>query len=319
MKGLFIPGAPVIGNVTDNSDAGGNLSDIDLTSAVTDSRLVYACASEHAYYAADGTIQYAAPNAWPLEYRDGVAVGRHEPEPESTNLLKYSRQLTGSGASFHASNFVDNAGVGIDSQSRAIKSTANATGTGAYSRLGGISADAGEWLSFSLFYQRSDDVDIRTDISDMITAYLNTSTFELTGTVISGRQGRYSVDKFGDWARVKVSLLITASSNSVFVDFMRFSSGPTASLTTLIDGLQVENSGIISSPIFSNGTAKTRAGATASVKNPGGVATSIRVHYSDDTFTDFDFPAGGSDITIPASNSDWGTRYITRIEYFKGA
>ncbi|WP_425133774.1 hypothetical protein, partial [Enterobacter hormaechei] len=101
MKGLFIPGVTELGASSDSFPSGivipganvmtlppgewVDLSDIDLTSSALDYRVSFSCASNHAYYSADGTIQFAAPDVWPLEYRDGVAVGRHEPEVQSDN------------------------------------------------------------------------------------------------------------------------------------------------------------------------------------------------------------------------------------------
>ncbi|WP_407224618.1 hypothetical protein [Enterobacter hormaechei] len=109
MKGLFIPGVTELGASSDSFPSGivipganvmtlppgewVDLSDIDLTSSALDYRVSFSCASNHAYYSADGTIQFAAPDVWPLEYRNGVAVGRHEPEPQRTNLISYSENL----------------------------------------------------------------------------------------------------------------------------------------------------------------------------------------------------------------------------------
>lgn len=64
-----------------------DLSPIDLTSEVLDERLHYLCDSPHSCWGADGAIYSAKPNEWPVEYINGIAAGRHEPELEATNLV----------------------------------------------------------------------------------------------------------------------------------------------------------------------------------------------------------------------------------------
>lgn len=83
--GLIVPDAVVIGNSSTQPD----YSPIDLTSEVRDSQQRYYCNSPRAYYVADGLIHFAVPNEWSNEYRDGVTVGRHEPEPQQTNYVIY--------------------------------------------------------------------------------------------------------------------------------------------------------------------------------------------------------------------------------------
>ncbi|WP_408949756.1 hypothetical protein, partial [Limnobaculum xujianqingii] len=82
--GLIIPNAQVLGIAARKPD----LSPIDLTTEVLDRRLRFMCASSHAYKGKDGLIHFAGPDECPLEFINGVAVGRHEPEPQRTNLIK---------------------------------------------------------------------------------------------------------------------------------------------------------------------------------------------------------------------------------------
>lgn len=68
--------------------SGGGLQnpEIDFLAATLDPRVVMA-APAHAYLAQDGTLKQSAPNTWPLEWRNGSAVGRHEPERATQNYL----------------------------------------------------------------------------------------------------------------------------------------------------------------------------------------------------------------------------------------
>jgi hypothetical protein len=68
--------------------SGGGLQNpiIDFMSASLDPRVVLS-APAHAYLAQDGRLKQSAANQWPLEFRNGVAVGRHEPERATQNYL----------------------------------------------------------------------------------------------------------------------------------------------------------------------------------------------------------------------------------------
>lgn len=79
--GISVPGGIIIGgygNVPTVVDV------IDLTAAELDARVTYTGPS-HLYFS-QSSVAVSDDNQWPLEYRDGVAVGRHEPEPASTNV-----------------------------------------------------------------------------------------------------------------------------------------------------------------------------------------------------------------------------------------
>lgn len=292
MKGVFVPDAVVFGS----QPGGGNvadLSDIDLTSAVTDSRLVYACASEHAYFAADGTIQYAAQNVWPLEYRDGVPVGRHEPEPESTNYMnllhpEQMKQFVASGAlTVDAADSM----LGLSTVSAHFKT--NSDSTAAYAVFGvGSGQQAPHAAGVVSVY-------ISVESPQPFICYTNNVGQIVPTQLTAGLQKFiFRESKAMDYAVMGLRHAL-------------------ADYTALLCGFQFEPGQFVTSPIRAGEQAITRAAATASVKNPGGIATSISVHYSDNTTIDLDFPGDGSEISIPKSVADWGTRYITRIKYFK--
>ncbi|KIG48668.1 hypothetical protein PU45_24740, partial [Escherichia coli] len=88
-------------------------------------------------------------------------------------------------------------------------------------------------------------------------------------------------------------------------------------LSGLIGGIQIEQGKLITSPILTTGEAKTRAAAFATVQNPGGLASAIMVHYSDNTSEQLEIPTNSPSIQLPQSANDWGKRYIQRIEYIR--
>lgn len=80
---LYVPGAVVLGG---SAEQNGNVSVIDLTSPTPDPRIT--CISPGLrYFNESGALVAAAVNEWPLEYRNGVSVGRHEPEAAALNLI----------------------------------------------------------------------------------------------------------------------------------------------------------------------------------------------------------------------------------------
>ena len=81
-RGIWTPGAVTIGRVK----AGSQNVVIDLTTTQLDSRLTYT-GPAHSYLGSDEKLSTSAENEWPIEYVNGVAVGRHEPEPAATNLF----------------------------------------------------------------------------------------------------------------------------------------------------------------------------------------------------------------------------------------
>ncbi|MEO3293430.1 hypothetical protein ABHD31_09770 [Enterobacter cloacae] len=295
-----------IGNECNHVNA--DLSDIDLTAATLDSRIKYLCASSHAYYAADGIIRFAEPNVWPLEYQDGVAVGRHEPEPQSTNTVKNSVKFADTTATGAMGRWGLNMTGGVrpetdtapdGSGSLIVKLTAAgpASGQGVYAWT--YDSSAATVKTFSGWCKTS---------STTMRCYI-----EPTPSIAS----EYQVLQPSDvWQRFRVTRDVSGVPNYAGnVAFYSFNSTPADD--SLITGWawQLEDGAVVTSPIVTGNLATTRAASFVSLQNPGGLATSIRVHYSDGTTTDIGFPADGSDVQLPTAASDWGTRYITRIQY----
>lgn len=289
MRGLHIPGAIVIGRAPCSGNAGGaDLSDVDLTAARIDRRVKFQCASHRAYYAADGTIQFAEPDVWPLEYVNGVPVGRHEPEPQATNLKIGSRAPTSALYMLAKTANAVLSPAGIDEYIEYKTASVTATPT--------------------LFS------DVRLSESSPLTA----SVIGRNGTaemLLRKENGTATAPFSGEFSRaVLVSDYDAAASRNRYSVFFPRSLGTTG----YIWHMQLETGELATSPIMTTTSAVTRAAAFVSVTNPGGQATAIRVHYSDGTTDEYDFGANGSDIQLPQSATNWGTRYITRIQYARG-
>ncbi|AWH88029.1 prophage tail fiber N-terminal domain-containing protein [Limnobaculum parvum] len=71
-----------------------NGSVINMLSEELDNRLRYKCANGYAYKGANGLLHYAGADIYPVEYINGIAVGRHEPEPQGSNNFLYSSDFT---------------------------------------------------------------------------------------------------------------------------------------------------------------------------------------------------------------------------------
>lgn len=310
MKGLFIPDVTELGASSDSFPSGivipganvmtlppgewVDLSDIDLTSSALDYRVSFSCASNHAYYSADGTIQFAAPDVWPLEYRNGVAVGRHEPEPQSTNymlntatpeLLKTA--LAGRGTI--SARRLAQPGLPIAEYTFYTPSALSEC----YSLIGGQGEWGGGYSAYSAF--------VRSDQKNKQIVMYADSPLE---------HPRYPITS----SLTRLVIKRTAAGPARFSWLGLRSLADT--LIASVSGYQVEKGTFVTSPIVTGATAATRAAAFVFIKNPGGIATSCRVNYSDGTTSTLDF-AGAEEVQLAQAATDWGTRYIQRIEYLK--
>lgn len=340
MKGLFIPGVTELGASSDSFPSGivipganvmtlppdewVDLSDIDLTSSALDYRVSFSCASNHAYYSADGTIQFAAPDVWPLEYRNGVAVGRHKPEVQSDNVVVYAMDfskwlLIGTSVSTDESERII-----LSSYAQRITATIN------YSSPRIVTTPTLNPTEYTLkllvkpgntsFLQGT--VEYNNTISNTLRFYvdmtnLNSSTFVAKGAISALVNSK---NIFNGW--VEVILKVTIPEAGAYKVFF----GPSSSFegTSAKEGQyilsafsQLERSPISTSLINTNGISATRAAAFATVQNPGGLASAIMVHYSDNTSEQLEIPTNSPSIQLPQSVNDWGKRYIQRIEYIR--
>lgn len=337
MKGLFIPGVTELGASSDSFPSGivipganvitlppgewVDLSDIDLTSSALDYRVSFSCASNHAYYSADGTIQFAAPDVWPLEYRNGVAVGRHEPEPQDTNLLIWS-------SSFNAwtkagITVTKNAAPDISGGNTAQMLTASAT---SYSRVFVSPQLSAGNNTLTLIVRAGSTPYLHGTFEDIGTTntmrfYANMTTLETSVVVVRGIiSGEMTARKLvGGWVMLTLHAVLPADSGYyVFFGPSNVLGGVSAMVGDTIYAAftQLERGPVATSLIATNGAAATRAAAFAWVKNPGLMAAAARIYYTDGTTHDIALN-GAERGSIPQSTKDWGKRYIQRIEYIR--
>lgn len=287
MGWIHVPGATVIGNVS-GAGGGANLSDIDMTADRADPRLIFECLSPRAFIAKDGTIQFAAPNDWPLEYKDGVAVGRHEPEPQRTNYRLNSIAPPG--------NFYLMAKTGS-----LVPTPTGETGYIEYLTQSGISATA------AMFYDLTFDSDRKITFSVI--------GKNGTATLTMGREGNTERPVLGSEFGLTVlhtQYVSTDARNRYSIFF-----GNQPQRTGYVWSAQLEEGEFATSPIITSSAAATRAAAFGAVLNPGMLATAARIYYTDGTTYDIDL-AGTPRGAIPQSSKDWGARYIEGISYAKG-
>ncbi|TLU69590.1 hypothetical protein FFB58_00780 [Enterobacter sp. MF024] len=309
---IFRKSLLTIGNA--GQTTGADLSDIDLTAATLDSRIKYQCMSSHAFIAADGTVQFASPDVWPLEYRDGIAIGRHEPEPQATNHNQYVANFQSCSA--FVGNGVDYHGLPLffctfpEGNDKYIPCPTDISGAGTYT------------LSYYGLYNETTNA--ITSIGRPIcygmehpsldrTFAVNITTGETA--VLLGDFKRITAQRFFDSYRCICSVS-TDNALTQLEQRMMTAVTNTESGTQILGMPQIEAGEIATSPIITNGEPVTRADSSVRIKNPGRMATSVRVIYTDGTSKLFDFN-GNDDVDIPAAIFDWGTRYISKCEYLK--
>ncbi|QBH96001.1 DUF2313 domain-containing protein [Limnobaculum zhutongyuii] len=274
-----------------------DLSPIDLTTPGLDPRVIYQCDSEHACYGQDGKIYYAAPNEWPVEYQNGTLIGRHEPEPESINLIELSNGVGSGGWQVFNSAAYDpkytvevihgDTPAGIDDYVRVtmvIRDTNDPSPTVA--RCGIESGGVTGHLSCSYFYKNGISDQLRNQINDIDTTDIPLST---------------------EWIRYVSSINYT-SGDYRFIDLP---SQP--GLSGVFDAWNVQiNIGSATSPIKTTGIIKKRTQANVFIPTTG--ATGCQILYSNGEYDEYSF-SEGEFFQLPHSTRDWGVRYAQKIVY----
>lgn len=259
---------------------------IDLTASVLDSRVQYLCDSAHLYWGQNGSLQTAPANTWPLEYKNGIAVGRHEPEPAATN---YQKQMRGdlTVLSGQAGEFIRSAtlslGAGVGPDGGAIGSTLLAqVGSGIYSEA------TSSWLIGPI------------DLTISANWQRYYQTFSASG-VIRTYTARSTALLFA------YGLATLPAAGTYTASHYRRSDG----LNMLTGFVQIEQGSLATSPIITANDVLTRNGSSVQIQLNG--ATGIVIRYSDGT--SFTAAVSGSTYSLPLASKNWGERYITRIEF----
>lgn len=289
-----IPGGSGVYGVPTFNSSIANIPQIDLTAATLDSRVTYT-GPAHYYWAQNGLMALSQANVWPVEYRNGVAVGRHEPEPAITNWQVLNRAN------------VESANVVKSSDFTLINDATGAPDGGAIGRLP-KTADS-YWLSQdvgSVSLINITPYNFVAGWSRIVNAVASTQSSKIRSWL--GRNG----------ANGTPNLFQTQGANLavrswVFSWFVR----PNEDGTTFAAGLtqiERENYPFATSPVINESTSfGTRAASSVTVAKVG-LANNLRVYFTDGTTAVYSFGSNNS-ITLNMAGANWGTRFITKMVY----
>mgnify|MGYP007088280855 CR=1 FL=1 len=267
-------------------------ADIDLTADTLDSRVSYT-GPAHAYLDSSGGVSPAAANAWPLEYLNGVAIGRHEPEKASSNIVTDMRFTTNS-ASTPAWRYMGS-GVLSPTPSSAVDGGVGFKATNTYNKPAiydgatFILPDTAPWIDRTL-----NPVWIRRRVSAVFSAASSAARFY--------------------FARLDSSNYVyfsnAAPAGAVVMSV--FSRSVTGESNIIISLPQAEPGTIATSPILS-GTTRSASSVTVS---KDGDTDGVMVHFNTGDSVQLPFGSAAS-VALPLSAVDWAARYITRISYYQ--
>ncbi|MBV4365907.1 hypothetical protein [Erwinia phyllosphaerae] len=283
-RGLWVPGALSLGNLR------GTANIINLLAQTLDSRVTYTGPS-HSYISSDGSLKQSTANVWPLEYKSGVPVGRHDPESAATNYVP-----------------------GVE-----------------YGNVGPTGSTAYDWnYGSSVPTVMQSDMGIASAVSStassLTAVYSEGTSAFIAAATDGGSPAAWTLIKrqFTNSASALLRWYVARASSSDYL-LARCSGVPAGSFTASVyrkvtsDGLlsagaQLESGSIVSSPMISpTGQQLTRAASTVVISKYGS-ASSVVIYYSNGDTQTLSF-GSASTVTVPVSALDWGTRYMTHIEY----
>lgn len=265
---------------------------IDLTAAALDPRVTYT-GPAHLYWDNTGKLATSTADVWPLEYKDGKAIGRHEPEPAITNWQVLNR------ANVASANVVGDT------------LTNDPTGAPDGGPIGRIPVAADS-------YMVSQDLGSVTIVPQG--AY-NLTAGKWSRMAFPGantQAGRCRIWLGRNAANGTPSLYLTQTGNLAVRDWVWswFAKGSEDGQTFAVGLGQIEreNYPYATSPIINeSSTYNSRAASAVTVaKQPG--TTGIVVYFTDGTNKAYSFGTGQS-VSLSMAGAHWSTRYITRIEY----
>jgi len=264
---------------------------INMLASELDPRIKYT-GPAHFYRTESGQLALSAENEWPVEYLDGEAVGRHEPEPAATNLQPYSRADT-------ISDYL----VKSDDLELIVDATGAPDG-GAIGRIPIICES----------YLVSQDVDSITLVSQKPYA-LTDSWQRLAYAVTVTRRSRVRI-RYGQHSVSTPSIWITQ--NPDYGQWLAAGDYAISWFAKAGDGVtfpagfaQIEAGAVCTSPIVNDTAGKnSRAAAAASVDTTG--FTSLRLIFSNGDEENYE--TAGNEFTLSPAAQHWGTRYIKTIE-----
>ncbi|MFH8134199.1 hypothetical protein ABU178_08430 [Pantoea osteomyelitidis] len=275
-KGIWMAGAFTIG-VQKHNDCF-----IDLTSDSTDPRIKYT-GPPHFYWDSDGHLHLSDENEWPVEYKDGLPIGRHAPEPAAVNLQP---EMRGDTARINGStgNFIYTPTSGY----------AVAEGPDG----GPIASVNTDELLYGIYDQTSSAwLEAPAPITDLSSWTRVISTLRAEGAVRTyvGRR---------DTANYLYALCqLPVADTYTFSHYRKLGS-------SLLTGfVQVEAGTIATSPILTGTDKVTRNAATAIIATAG--INRLTVSWSDGASDTYQTPEDS--FSLPLSAHHWGTRYMQSI------
>ena len=279
--GIWVPGAVLVGGGTSSPPITGP---IDLTAPTLDPRVTFS-GPAHFHWSETGVMLESAANTWPLEYQNGIAVGRHEPEPQATNYQLMSRgdvavsapdvgPWISLGLTLSAGIGPDGGDIGMTTTDCDLYAIYDAT-AGAFIVPQTKPPALDEWSRIVVPFSVGVESQIRTySARESATKYL----YGLCEPIPSG---------------------------DCVVSLYRREN------TELLTGLvQVETGTLATSPIITADAVSTRPASSVTINT--GSASTITVRYSNGESDTYSTP--GDSFTLPAAQRNWSERYITEIE-----
>jgi len=274
-----------------------DLSDIDLTIAALDSRITYS-GPAHLFWNEVGVLATSNLNEWPLEFRNGLAVGRSLPEPESTNLQVNCRAIVAS------DNVKPSTGFTID---------VDVTGAPDGGSIGILPIVS----EFYLISQDVSGVDLVSGTAYSISTDWTRLVFPVTTTADSRTRIWLGRDLNSSDGTPFVFLTQTdplTSGNYVFSWFAKETSDDQNEFVAGIGMIENGNYPYSTSPIITEDANQvTRTESSVNVALVGD-SQSIAVVYDDGTIDIIPFNNAQS-ISLPFASFDWSEKYVTRIKY----
>jgi len=290
-KGIWVPGAVMIGRAVKVV-----IKAIDLIAPNLDSRIAYN-GPAHLYWDASGKLATSTSNAWPLEYRDGLAIGRHQPEPASTNIQVNGRAIA-------ESTNVQKSGT--------FSIVVDQTGAPDGKTIGRLPVAASS-------YMVSQDVGGAQIVP--LARYNLTSKWQrmaAAARVTDSSRVRIWLGRNAEASNGQPSLWLTqsanvAAGNYVFSWFVK-ASDDGVTFPAGLGMIEMGNYPYATSPVITESTSTvTRPASSVTVQRDGN-ASGITIYFSDNTNTTIPFN-GAASVTVPFATTHWGERYMTRIEY----
>lgn len=263
---------------------------INMLAETLDSRVTY-IGPAHTVYDLGGNLLTSNENEWPLEYQNGIAVGRHEPEDESTNYALDSA----------ATNINE---PGVDGNWMYSQGTTVTVAASNVSQFPTISVELRK-INVAVYNETDaaflvpdNDPGTTTDWVRVVQPFTNDTESQLRWYTQRENSSSYLYEKA---PAVPAGVCVA----SVFRRLTNANMQSTAP--------QLEQGTIATSPIFNNADEQnTRPSASAFVTNTDN-ATRIVIHYSDNSTVTVDFV--NDQAAIPLASLDWSARYITQITF----